>query len=65
MIAKLLLQNLIWVVVLGALLFVPAGTLHWSAAWLFLATIGMLGVAGGFWVPAGARTLVRVILRPV
>jgi len=28
MIAKLLLQNLIWIVVMGALLFVPAGTLH-------------------------------------
>ncbi len=50
MIAKLLLQNLVWVVVLSALLFVPAGTLHWSAAWLFLATTGILGVAGGFWL---------------
>lgn len=50
MIAKLLLQNLVWVVVLSALLFVPAGTLHWAAAWLFLATTGILGVAGGFWL---------------
>jgi hypothetical protein len=50
MIAKLLLQNLIWIVVLGALLFVPAGTLHWPAAWLFLGTIGILGVAGGLWL---------------
>ena len=40
MIAKLLLQNLIWIVAMGALLFVPAGTLHWPAAWVFLATIG-------------------------
>ena len=32
MIAKLLLQNLIWTVAMGALLFVPAGTLHWPAA---------------------------------
>ncbi len=32
MIAKLLLQNLIWIVAMGALLFVPAGTLHWPAA---------------------------------
>jgi len=35
MIAKLLLQTLIWIVVMGALLFVPAGTLRWPAAWVF------------------------------
>jgi protein-S-isoprenylcysteine O-methyltransferase Ste14 len=50
MIAKLLLQNLIWIVAMGALLFVPAGTLHWPAAWVFLGTIGVLGVAGGLWL---------------
>ena len=48
MIAKLLLQNLIWIVAMGALLFVPAGTLHWPAAWVFLGTIAILGVAGGW-----------------
>ena len=47
MITKLLLQNLIWVVAIGALLFVPAGTLHWPAAWAFLATIAVLGPTGG------------------
>src|SRR3982074_525305 len=50
MIAKLLLQNLIWIVVMGALLFVPAGTLHWPAAWVFLGTIAVLGIAGGLWL---------------
>jgi len=68
MIAKLLLQNLIWVVVLGALLFVPAGTLHWSAAWLFLATIAILGIAGGFWLarhdPALLAERMRQTMQP-
>jgi len=36
MIAKLLLQNLIWFGGMGALLFVTAGTLHWPVAWIFL-----------------------------
>jgi protein-S-isoprenylcysteine O-methyltransferase Ste14 len=53
MVAKLLLQNLVWVAVLGALLFVPAGTLHWPAAWVFLATLAVSGIAGGLWL---ART---------
>ena len=58
MIAKLLLQNLIWIVGMGALLFVPAGTLHWLAAWVFLGTIGISGIAGGLW-------LASVGLRPI
>ena len=55
MITKLLLQNLIWVVAIGALLFVPAGTLHWPAAWAFLATIAVLGVIGGLWLAKPIR----------
>src|SRR5258705_6051631 len=51
MIAKLLLQNLIWTVVMGALLFVPAGTLHWPVAWVFLGTIAILGISFGLWLP--------------
>src|SRR5882757_7977180 len=50
MIAKLLLQNLIWAAGMGTLLFVPAGTLHWPAAWVFLGTIAILGVACGLWL---------------
>ena len=39
MIAKLLLQNLLYVAGMGALLFAFAGTLHWPAAWIFLGTM--------------------------
>jgi protein-S-isoprenylcysteine O-methyltransferase Ste14 len=65
MIAKLLLQNLIWIVVMGALLFVPAGTLHWPAAWLFLGTIGILGIAGGFWLARHDPALLNERMRPM
>ena len=54
-IAKLLLQTLIWIVVMGALLFVPAGTLRWPAAWVFLGTIAILGVAAGLWLAKPIR----------
>jgi protein-S-isoprenylcysteine O-methyltransferase Ste14 len=53
MIAKLLLQNTGFVAVMGALLFVSAGTLHWPGAWTFLAISVVLGPAFGFWL---ART---------
>ena len=64
MIAKLLLQNLIWVVAMGALLFVPAGTLHWPSAWVFLATIAIFGMAGGLWLARTDPALLAERMRP-
>ena len=51
--AKWILQSLIWLVLMGALLFVPAGTLHWPAAWVFLVTMAVISIATGWWL---ART---------
>jgi protein-S-isoprenylcysteine O-methyltransferase Ste14 len=65
MIAKLLLQNLIWIVVMGTLLFVPAGTLHWRAAWVFLATMAVLGVACGAWLAKTDPALLAERMRPM
>lgn len=49
MIAKLVFQTFVWFGFMGALLFVSAGTLHWSGAWAYLVLmIGLsltLGVA--------------------
>src|SRR5258707_11375718 len=65
MIAKLLLQTLIWIVVMGALLFVPAGTLRWPAAWVFLGTISILGVASGLWLAKNDPALLAQRMRPM
>jgi protein-S-isoprenylcysteine O-methyltransferase Ste14 len=65
MVAKLLLQNLIWVVAMGALLFVPAGTLHWRSAWVFLATNAILGLAGGLRLARTDPALLAERMRPI
>jgi protein-S-isoprenylcysteine O-methyltransferase Ste14 len=65
MIARLLLQNVIWTVGLGALLFLPAGTLHWPAAWLYLATTAVLGLAGGLWLAKVDPGLLEERMRPM
>jgi protein-S-isoprenylcysteine O-methyltransferase Ste14 len=65
MIAKLLLQTLIWIAVMGALLFVPAGTLHWPAAWVFLSTIAILGIAAGLWLAKTDPALLAERMRPM
>ena len=65
MIARLLLQNAIWTVGLGALLFVPAGTWHWPAAWLYVATTAVLGLAGGLWLAKVDPALLDERMRPM
>src|SRR5258708_31525663 len=65
MIAKLLLQNLIWVAAMGVLLLVPAGTLHWPAAWGFLGTIASLGIGSGLWLARTDPALLAERIRPV
>jgi protein-S-isoprenylcysteine O-methyltransferase Ste14 len=64
MIAKLLLQNTIFVVALGALLFISAGTLDWPAAWVFLAVSAVLGAACGLWLAKADPALLAERLRP-
>jgi protein-S-isoprenylcysteine O-methyltransferase Ste14 len=53
MIAKWLLQTLIWIGAMGVLLLAPAGTWRWPAAWVFLATMAIIGLSAGSWL---ART---------
>jgi protein-S-isoprenylcysteine O-methyltransferase Ste14 len=65
MIARLLLQNVMWTVGLGALLFLPAGTLHWPAAWLYLATTAVLGLATGLWLARVDPALLEERMKPV
>jgi protein-S-isoprenylcysteine O-methyltransferase Ste14 len=51
MIVKVLVQTIIWFGVMGAVLFLSAGTLDWPGAWAFL--IGMLIVSlAGAWLLA-------------
>jgi protein-S-isoprenylcysteine O-methyltransferase Ste14 len=64
MIAKLLLQNTTFLVALGTLLFVSAGSLDWPAAWLFLAVSALLGPACGWWLARTDPALLAERLRP-
>ena len=65
LIAKLLLQNLFWVAGMGALLCLAAGTLHWPAVWVFLATVFISGIAGGLWLAKTDPALLAERMRPV
>jgi protein-S-isoprenylcysteine O-methyltransferase Ste14 len=50
-ILKIVIQNLlIVVIVIGLLLFIPAGTMNWPQAWAFLTVFFGCGLASGYWL---------------
>jgi protein-S-isoprenylcysteine O-methyltransferase Ste14 len=65
LIPRLITQNAIWVATLGVLLFVPAGTLRWPAAWLFLVLLGGLGLVGGLWFAKANPGLLAERMQPM
>ncbi|ABE63346.1 Isoprenylcysteine carboxyl methyltransferase [Nitrobacter hamburgensis X14] len=65
LIRRSMIQNTVWIVVLGALLFISAGSLHWPAAWLFLATLGGLSILGGLWFAKINPGLLAERMRPM
>jgi protein-S-isoprenylcysteine O-methyltransferase Ste14 len=50
MIGKWLFQTFAWIVLFAVLLFVPAGTLHWPGAWIFLGFMTASGLGFGGWL---------------
>src|SRR6476646_10013280 len=44
------LRSLVWVVLFALLLFVPAGTVHWPGAWVYLALLAASSVWGLRWL---------------
>jgi len=48
--AQLTLKTAVWLVFMALLLFLPAGTVDWPAAWVYLAELGGIGMALGLWL---------------
>ncbi|MEM5373106.1 isoprenylcysteine carboxylmethyltransferase family protein [Paraburkholderia azotifigens] len=50
MIARLIVQTVLWLAGMGAVLFGAAGTLAWPGAWWYLFEMGALGLWIGVWL---------------
>jgi protein-S-isoprenylcysteine O-methyltransferase Ste14 len=50
MIARLVVQTVVWLAGMGVLLFGAAGTLAWPGAWCYLIEMGALGLWIGMWL---------------
>ena len=44
------IKALLWIVAIGALLFLSAGTLDWPAAWIFMAEFVIGGIVVTLWL---------------
>ncbi|TIO75669.1 MAG: isoprenylcysteine carboxylmethyltransferase family protein [Mesorhizobium sp.] len=64
MIWKLVVQTFVWFGFMGALLFVSAGTLHWSGAWAYLALMVGLSLTMGVALVRRDPGLMNERLRP-
>jgi protein-S-isoprenylcysteine O-methyltransferase Ste14 len=48
--ASLVIKTSIWIALMSMLLFVPAGTIRWPQAWLFLIELGVTGLLISGWL---------------
>src|SRR5262249_61548229 len=62
--ARLIVQTCAGIGLMGMLLFVAAGTLHWPGAWVFLAELAILGLASGLWLGQASPDLLRERMSP-
>lgn len=50
MLLNLTVKTLIWLAFMAALMFVPAGTIWWAQAWIYLALLGITGILNTTWL---------------
>ncbi|AZO75053.1 MAG: isoprenylcysteine carboxylmethyltransferase family protein [Mesorhizobium sp.] len=64
MIAKLVFQTFVWFGIMGVLLFVSAGTLHWTGAWVYIVVMVGLSLTMGVALARRDPGLMNERLRP-
>ena len=61
---RILLRVVLFLALFAALLFIPAGTLAWPGAWVFLIIMAVVSVGGMVWLAQYDPDLLRERLRP-
>ena len=62
---QLLSRTVFYLVFVGGLLFVSAGTLAWPAAWIYLALTAVISIGGGLWLAGHDPALLAERLKPM
>ena len=58
-------RTVFYLVFVGGLLFVSAGTLAWPAAWIYLALTAVVSIGGGLWLAGHDPALLAERLKPM
>jgi hypothetical protein len=62
---RFLVRMVIYLVVIGAILFGAADTLRWPAAWIYLVLTAAVSIGGGLWLARHDPALLAERLKPV
>ena len=62
---ELLSRTFFYLIFIGALLFLSAGTLAWPAAWIYLALTAIVSFGGGLWLARHDPALLAERLKPI
>jgi protein-S-isoprenylcysteine O-methyltransferase Ste14 len=63
MLTKGLVRTVLWLGIIAILLFVPAGTLNWNGAWIFLIETSVISIVLAIWLAKHDPALLRERLR--
>ena len=63
MLMKWLIQIVLWQGVMAIFLFVPAGTINWTGAWIFLIETFVISLVFGLWLARHDPALLKERLR--
>ena len=63
MLVKTLIRTVLSLAVIAILLFVPAGTINWTGAWIFIIETFVIGIVLGIWLAGHDPELLKERMR--
>jgi protein-S-isoprenylcysteine O-methyltransferase Ste14 len=63
MLTKTLVRTVVWLVIIAILLFVPAGTMHWTGGWIFFIETAVTSIVLGTWLAKHDPELLKERMR--
>lgn len=65
LVSRLVSKTAFWLLINAALLFVPAGTINWPEAWVFLVETCLIGIASGLIIAKHDPALLEERMKPM
>jgi protein-S-isoprenylcysteine O-methyltransferase Ste14 len=63
MLVKSLIRTVLWLIIIAILLFVPAGTINWTGAWIFVIETSVISIVLAVWLARHDPELLKERMR--